>query len=267
LNQISTFYRKIFFLFFLIKLTAYSQVNYSFIQHLSVQNLQREHKTYISTLAEKTATDSINYLTAKYYLQYFNDSLFLDSYIKSKTVFKNDTNATNIASVVFLTSNKRDIWFANYPTQDNTSYMANSVYSVYLASKNPNNTDITLMPEELQADFLDYKNYYHKKPWVAAGLSTLVPGLGELYAGKKRSFVNTLLFHVMYGLQAYEAGYKLGIKKPFTVFSIGFFGVFYFANIYGSYFDVKQAKKEKRKQFLIDATNYYNLNYATKLYP
>jgi hypothetical protein len=145
--------------------------------------------------------------------------------------------------------------------------MANSVYSVYLASKNPINIDVTLMPEELRDGFADYKKYYHKKPWVGAGLSTVVPGLGELYAGKKRAFVNTLLFHVMYGIQTYEAAHKLGIKNPFTIFSIGFYGVFYFANIYGGYFDVKQAKKEKRKQFLIDATNYYNLNYATKLYP
>ena len=123
-----------------------------------------------------------------------------------------------------------------------------------------------MFPEKLQIDILDYKKYYNRKPFVAAALSTFVPGLGEIYAGKKRSFLIVLLSNIGYAAQAYEACYKLGVKNPFSVFSVGFFGAFYFANIYGSYYDVKLVKREKRKQLLIDAESYYNINCSSKLY-
>jgi hypothetical protein len=211
-------------------------------------------------------SDSISYFKAKYYLQYFHDSFFLDNYFKSKTIFIKDTNAFNLASISFLTSHKKDIWFSSFTIRDTIPFISNSINSIFMASKNPTLFDVTTIPEKLQPDFIDFKKYYSRKPFIAAALSTFVPGLGEIYAGKKRSFIIVLLSNLMYGAQAYEACYKLGVKNPFSIFSIGFFGAFYFANIYGSYYDLKQGKKEKRKQFLIDAESYYNINCSSKLY-
>jgi hypothetical protein len=267
LSQINTICKKAWIVFLFSNLSIYAQFNYSFLKYLSAENLPREHKTYILSTATKLPADSVSYFTSKYYLQYFNDSLLLDNYLKSKPIFVQDTDACNLASIAFLNHPKKDIWFTSYTALHGKAIIANTVYSLYLASQNPMHTDSAMIPEKLQPDFMNYKKYYIKKPWVAAALSTAVPGLGELYAGKKKSFINTLILNIMYGAQAYEATYKLGIKKPFSIFSIGFFGVFYFANIYGSYYDVKQGKKEKRKQLLIDATNYYNINCTSKLYP
>lgn len=263
--QIKRFYKETLCLLFFVNLGSYAQFNYPFLKHLSNQNLSQEHKTYLQSPMNISA-DSVYYFKAKYYLQYFNDSLFLDNYSKSKVLFNKDTNAVNLASIAFLTNNKKDVWFSAYSAKDTISRISCEIFAVYQMSKNANISGINLLPEKLQMDLLDYKKYYARKPILAAALSTFVPGLGEIYAGKKRSFPMVLLANLAYAAQAYEAYYKLGVKNPFSVFSVGFFGAFYFANIYGSYYDLKQVKKEKRKQFLIDAAGYYNINCSSKLY-
>ena len=106
------------------------------------------------------------------------------------------------------------------------------------------NTDETQIPKKLRGDFLKYKKYSHRSPLLAGALSAAVPGLGKLYAGRKHSFMITLLTNIANGVQAYESVDKLGIKHPFSIFSIGLFSVFYAANIYGSYHDMKEVKYE-----------------------
>jgi TM2 domain-containing membrane protein YozV len=125
---------------------------------------------------------------------------------------------------------------------------------------------VDVIPEDLRPGFITYRKAFYKKPFLAAALSTAVPGLGQLYIGKKRSFITTLMMNLTCGLQAYEACYKLGVKNPYSIFSLGFFGLFYLSNIYGSYSDTKVVKKEKRNQLFIDAAHYYNINYTGKLY-
>jgi len=243
-----------------------AQVNYSFIEHLSVNNLQREHLTYLRGIPN-SSPDSLNYLKAKYYLQYFDASLFMEYYLKSKNLIINDINALTIANIRFLNEppSLQQLWFDSYNVND-VSKENRMIRDTYLASVNPFNVDHSILPNRLQTSFSNHVKNSRKKPMVGAMLSTLVPGLGKLYVGKKRSFMMTLFTHLVSGVQSYEAMKKLGVNHAFSIFSISFFGVFYAANIYSGYHDVKKVKKESKTQFLIDASDYYNFNFSNSLY-
>ncbi len=258
-------FTKLTFLLLFCYFRTFSQFDYLFLKHLVDQNLAQEHKTYIYSSRNSLSEDSLNYLAAKYHLLYFNDTLFLSNYARAKVVFDADTNAYNIASITFLTARHKDTWFSGYP-KTNEPTIGKNIGLLYRAMETPSESDLNVIAEELRPGFMSYKKSFHKHPFLAAGFSAVVPGLGQLYLGKKRSFITTLMMNLACGVQAYEAYYKLGIKKPYTLFSIGFFGLFYLSNIYGSYSDAKIIKKEKRKQLLINAARYYNINYSSTLY-
>ena len=245
---------------------ALAQLDCSFIDHLSKNKLQQEHYTYLSSFDEVENTDSLHYLKAKYYLQYFNDSLFLNSYDKCNNLFTNDTSAFNLASLYFLNSNseKRSVWFETSPNQT-VSAISRQVYTIYLASIDPLNVNVRSLPQEIQDSFCDYQKYHSRKPLAAAGLSLLVPGLGKAYAGRPRSFFMTLFSHAIYGAQTYEAINKLGIHHPFSIFSLSFFSIFYAANIYGSFNNLKEARKHSRNEMLHNAINLYHIHSSPDL--
>lgn len=248
-------------MFFIV--LANAQVDPSFMDHLSKNNLKKEHWAYIQELSDKTSADSLSYLKAKYYLQYFNDSLFFLNYSQCKQLFISDTVTFNKANIFFLKPDVTDPnkWFSSFDNE-RTSFLSSNIRYVYSTSVSPMKIDANTLPVSLQSDFLRYKKNYKKKPFTGAVLSAVIPGLGKLYVGKKRSFATTFFSHVVYGVQSYESIRKLGIKNPFSIFSLSFFSIFYIANIYGSYHDVVQVKKDTKKQYLINAFNYYHLNYS-----
>ena len=254
-----------FFSFF--SLAAFAQIDLSFIDHLSKNHLKKEHLIYLNNLPASTNSDSVCLLRSKYYLQYFSDSSFYHSYSNCSSLFRQDTTAFNRASILFLKPGNlhQKEWFASFP-DENLSFITKNVRRVYLSTVSPLTTNLNDIPLTLQKDFLKYKKAYRKKPIVAAALSMAVPGLGKLYTGRTRSFITTLVTHVIYGIESYESIKKFGIKNGYSIFSLSVFGVFYAANIYGSYHDVSQLKKETRNQYLINANSYYNFNYYSDSY-
>lgn len=242
-----------------------AQINLTFVKHLSKQKLKNEHLTYLNLL--NSPSDSINYLKAKYYLQYFNDSLFFSTYINSKSLFLKDSNALNLANVLFLKSSSiyQDSWFNSLrDIKLNTS--SEHLVNLYKGCFNPLTMDMSLVPFKLRNDFLNYKMAAKKNILLATSLSTVVPGLGELYIGRKKSFVATLITNLAYGFQSYESIKRFGIQNSLSVINLSFLSVFYLANIYGTYRDVKQVKRETKKQFLINASDYYYTDLDCKLY-
>lgn len=84
----------------------------------------------------------------------------------------------------------------------------------------------------------------NKKPWKAAVLSAVVPGLGKIYARKPGQGVASFLQCLVTGLQAYEGLRKDGPGSArFLIFG-SLFSVFYAGNIWGSAFAVQIKKKE-----------------------
>lgn len=257
--------KKILLIFYFCAFPVFTnaQINHSFVDYLSNNNLRREHLAYLRNLSDQTSTDTLSYLKAKYYLQYFNDSLFYINYSNCKKIFINDTITFNKANILFLKPGITDQirWFNSFENES-LSFVSKNISYAYQASILPSTVIAAALPASLQHDFLNYKKKYNKKPLIGGALSAAIPGLGKLYVGRPRSFVATFLTHVIYGVQSYESIQKLGLKNPFSVFSLSFFSVFYIANIYSSYHDVFKVKKETRNQFLINASNYYDFNYS-----
>ncbi len=133
-----------------------------------------------------------------------------------------------------------------------------SLTDIYLGVANPNTLSPDHFPSQSQQAFSRYKRLYNKKPFIAGALSVAIPGLGKLYAGKTRSFLATLLINATYGAQTAESYRKLGASHPLTIINASGLLVFYLSNVYGSYQSVKQQRYEYKKQFLIDATRFYN---------
>lgn len=95
----------------------------------------------------------------------------------------------------------------------------------------------------------------HKKksPFLAATLSAIIPGLGKIYAGKKKEGIGAFIPIVSSGIIALEAYNKGGFKDArFLIFGT-LFSTFYIGNIWGSSLAVKISESE------------YNTKYENKI--
>ncbi len=241
-----------------------AQIDIQFISHLSKQELQREHLTYLQSFKE---SDSISFHFAKYYLQYPDDSLFFQYFQEATTHFQSDTSTLNLASIHFVNSPKSKFWFESCLKK---TVVIPGISKQLVIVKNsidyPNEFDFNLLPEKLQVDFQKYQKISAKKPIVALSLSAVIPGLGKLYIGSKKSFGLTLLSMTVLGLQSYESYRSKGISHPLTIINLGFFTTYYAVNLLGSYRETKLKKKEIKTQYLINATSYYHYKYRPSLY-
>ncbi len=171
-----------------------------------------------------------------------------------------DTTLLAKTSAAFLVNSDRQktqTWF-NAIQQAPLRGDLKEIQNIYHASLNPNAFAAEAFPAQAQNAYSKYKRAYNKKPFLAGALSTAVPGLGKLYVGKTRSFIMTLILNAAYSAQTIESSRKLGLSHPLTIINAGAFTVFYLSNIYGSYQAVHKLRKEYKKQFLIDATRFYN---------
>ncbi|MBA2610593.1 MAG: hypothetical protein H0U95_01390 [Bacteroidetes bacterium] len=245
-----------FFLTFCIAF-SFAQIDVKFIDHLATNNLINEHTSYLNSLT--TISDSVYYFKAKFNLKYANDSGFMDNYAKSKLLCQKDTLLINQASAYFLNNNNKLViqtWFNGLNENTNTGCLGLTM--AYKASLDPNLYTKETFPFELQRSYLKYKRVYNKKPVAAAFFSAIIPGSGKLYAGKTKTFFLTFLLNAAYAAQTMESTKKLGIKNPLSIINATAFTVFYLSNIYGSYKAVIDLRKERKKQFITDATNFYN---------
>lgn len=238
------------------------QLDLRFYNYLDEHNLKREQETYMNTLLNVTSSDTLSYLKARFYLEYYNDSLFFDNYTKSKILFLNDTMAFTKANIQFLRSNteQQKNWFKTLENET-FPFASNQIKNVYVAVQSPKSFNMNDLPLPLQNDFLKYKITSKKNAYLAGTLSAVVPGLGKFYAGRKKSFLAALFVNGIFAAQTYESVDKLGIRHPFSILSLGVFSVFYLSNIYGSYYDVAQVKEETKNQFIINASDYFNSTY------
>ncbi len=235
--------------------SSFAQIDVGFIKHLTNQGLVKEHKTYLDLL--KPTSDSVYYFKAKFYLRYSDDSLFIANYNKSRLLCELDTEMLKVASNYFLngiTSANTTKWF-NAVITNTINHDFNLIYKASISPKTYTKEDF---PLDLQKSFSRYKRVCIKKPFVAAIFSTILPGSGKLYAGKSKTFFLTFLLNAAYGVQTIESAKKLGIKNPLSIINASAFTIFYLSNIYGSYRAVIDLRKERKKQFITDATSFYH---------
>lgn len=84
----------------------------------------------------------------------------------------------------------------------------------------------------------------NKNPFIGAILSTFIPGLGKIYAGKKAEGFVAMISNFLYIGSAFELLIKLGPQNAYFITVSTIAGIFYIGNIEGSYFAVIRRKKE-----------------------
>jgi len=88
------------------------------------------------------------------------------------------------------------------------------------------------------------ESHKYKSPLLAAGLSTIIPGLGKIYAGKTGEGLSSFFACAGLGLVTLEQYNKNGIKDYRTIIASSLFSLFYIGNIWGSYFTVLITENE-----------------------
>ena len=99
--------------------------------------------------------------------------------------------------------------------------------------------------EKLLVDTKKIMSAHRKKsPFLAATLSAIIPGLGKIYAGKKKEGIGAFIPIIASGLIALEGYNKGGLKDArFLIFGTAF-TTFYIGNIWGSSLAVKISESE-----------------------
>lgn len=130
-----------------------------------------------------------------------------------------------------------------------------SVYLTKKAAKKYQTDEIlTLQFDEhkwqsLNNNLKDFHNQKWKNPWLAGGLSALVPGAGRIYAGDWKNAIFSFLFVGMNAYQSYRGFRDNGISSP-SGWIYGSIGLgFYIGNIYGAVWSTNRINEKKRSQY------------------
>jgi hypothetical protein len=245
----------------------YSQINYAFVKHLDENKLYQEELYYLNSLdKQQVPEDSLNFLLAKFYLKQKRDSLFFKHYKLSSSIFNNDHSALQYTHYYFLKhlhSTPQQIWFNELHPLSKDSSIGLTLF--YNTLKFPENSTLQLN-NTLKNEIKKYNVLSKKNPVIAGCLSAVIPGLGKLYGQRPNSAMLTFFSHALFAAQSIESIKKFGFKNGYSIFSVSLFGLFYMSNIYGSVTDLKKQKIQRKKQILINAEKYFNLNYPASLY-
>lgn len=243
------------FMVFTFQLKA--QVNVPLIKHFAYNDLNNEHKTYLELLEQQHGiTDSLKYFKTKFSLLNKDTSNFIVDY-KNCSLCYSDTNLLKYsASYLAKISLKqtRQFWEQEFGLGYHWSKKT-LLYKSFDLLEHPEN-DVNFLPYTLQIHYNEYRHASQKKLWAAGLLSAIIPGAGKLYIGRERSFFGSFLVNTLYGITAYESIKKKGFKNGYTIFATGAFSIFYLSNIYGTIFDLKRLRIEKKKHFLYEVSDY-----------
>jgi hypothetical protein len=255
---------KKFITILLFPIFSFAQVNSEFIHHLVTKKLHQEHYQYLNKLNKTIPTnDTLELEWIKWALFYKDYTQFESLYFsyQNNLLIKLDTCVLLNASALVLKQKPIQInkWFSQSDI-DQSSTKINQIFTLYNLSENIQNynaSEFHFISENLNYYFTEYQKYYTKKPMVAALLSTVIPGSGKLYNGRKKGFFPSFLMNTILGTFAYEAINKNGFNNAYSIFSLGIFSAFYFSNIYGSYHETKVIKQEKKEELLYNVSNHY----------
>jgi hypothetical protein len=96
--------------------------------------------------------------------------------------------------------------------------------------------------------FTDKENYNRKNPLLAGILSSLIPGVGKIYAGKPKEGLTSTIPLLINGALAAEGFSKKGFKSPHFYFFGGFSILYYFSGIVGGVLSAKKKNFEIQKK-------------------
>jgi len=248
---------QIIFVVLSISIRLNAQINSQFINHLVIADQHKEHFTYLNSVdSSHGLSDSLIYYRVKYHLLLEDYDSFQNEIVNCTLCFQDSSLLNYSATKLFKysISATEQLW-----KLDSTRGIGLSRASLLKKSfdliQNPN-VSKEFLPYELEVHFNEYAFANKKKAWIAASLSTVIPGLGKIYIGRPNSFMGSFISNVFYGITAFESINKLGVKNMYSLISTSAFGVFYLSNVIGVVHDLKRIKNEKKKHFLYEVANY-----------
>jgi hypothetical protein len=117
----------------------------------------------------------------------------------------------------------------------------------YLSRTNKNFYEITESADNLQKISADLYNHKVKSPLVAGLLSSIIPGSGKFYAGKRGEAISAFIASTGLGLVTWENYRKRGLNSFGTLAFGSAFLFSYTANIYGAVMTVHIAETEYKE--------------------
>lgn len=90
----------------------------------------------------------------------------------------------------------------------------------------------------------DIKDFNPRSKFLAAAFSTVVPGLGKVYAGKYGEGISAFLITGLLGVVTWENYRNDGLTNWKTLVAGTVFTTYYIGNIWGSYFSVQMKRQE-----------------------
>lgn len=108
--------------------------------------------------------------------------------------------------------------------------------------------------EKAIKDLSEVLNKSHKSPWLAAGMSAIIPGAGKIYAGQTGPGVASFLAVGSLAAITAEQWKHHGAKDWRTIVAGSLCGIFYIGNIYGSWVSVsiqRQSIKDETKALVL----------------
>ncbi len=103
---------------------------------------------------------------------------------------------------------------------------------------------LTMQEKNLAQYYTDLSIHKKKSPVLAGLYSAAIPGLGKIYAGKKKQGIGAFLPVASLGVLTYEAYRKGGIKSARFIIFGSLFSIFYAGNIWGSVVSVNIIENE-----------------------
>lgn len=253
-------------LFFCLNLYSqekkYIQQDYDFALYLIGNSLKEEAKAlvddidYESYFLNSGIVDSINFL--KGWILYSNKELvdasaFFEKVNQTSNLYTK-ANLYNAISNAYIGDYKKSNQILNsfedsigqYKSMYNLQKAGLSLlerdfnlYNYYRSKFTYDNFAISDQEKALEEIFNNFKSHKKKSPYMAGLLSSLIPGLGKVYAGSYGEGVSSFLLIGSLGAITAENWIRNGLLNWKTIVfgTIGM--VFYIGNIYGSISSVK----------------------------
>jgi hypothetical protein len=264
--------KKISFIFTLLSFTCWCQSDFNgqlnFLFHLSENKLIDDAVYYGNKLLKdpqysEAQKDSVNYFLGKLLLNSSADSLAPD-YLQQISINSPFYYFGRFSTLELLLKQKKakEAMDQSCLIDSSTSDVINELITfekagLYLYTNQQKKFDSLsvffhasepdLKAEEL--NLLSYaninRNLKRRSPFVAGALSTLVPGLGKVYAGNNGQAIASFLSVAFLGGITAENYIKQGIKHPQTIIFGVLTSIFYIGNIWGSAIGVQLVKNEK----------------------
>ncbi|GIV29749.1 MAG: hypothetical protein KatS3mg028_0815 [Bacteroidia bacterium] len=259
---------KLSFVFILTYIHIYTQnISKEYTFALKLINENKLHNTlHLLKLPNHFSTDTLNYLKGLcyYHLKKPDSTAFFLQFVKQAELLPKAGILTSI-NLSYLNKYQESIEVIKKinPSNADIFYIKNILLTGnYLILKNYPAVDSVLKIIDtlkhykysgIVSDLKTIKNnqiqFKKKSPFVAGILSTFVPGLGKLYAGRKGEAMSMFIANIVMAGFTFESYYRTkNISSPQVITFGTLFTFFYSGNIIGSIHSARRQNLNKQKQ-------------------